>query len=60
MKWFTITGRFQADDIEDALNFLAEDFARAARGEGGGIAERLCEFDVRPEPEPAASGDDVG
>jgi hypothetical protein len=50
MKWFTITGRFQASDIDDALDFLADHFVATAVGDHSGIAERLSEFDVKPEP----------
>jgi len=60
MKWFTITGRFQAEDIDDALRFLADDFAAAAEGEQNRWSARLCEFDVGPEKDADANGGEGG
>jgi hypothetical protein len=50
-KWFEIHGRFEAEDIDEALLWLAQHFANVAHGFTESY-DRQAAIEVSPLPEP--------
>ena len=63
MKLFQITGTFEAEDIDDAIRYLASHLANALHSDAEAFAilnsERVIELEIRPVNMEPAELEDV-